>query len=692
MRFSLAYILILLTVLFTFSFLINRYLVHETQTDILADITGTLEALQESFDARLQQMTAISVYVWDEPEFRSGALTNYSYAYRTTIQKRLLAYCATGQYYSDIAYYNADFPGIVFTTAGTRASSMYKTFLDADTGEWLCIDALGREQLNGRWYAADENHDLLSENGAAILYCLPVPNSAGGYLIFEMRETDISRSIPPLQDNSSVLIGTEARQLYPIAETAQSLCTGKDDAIREYTLVSRESGLHYTYLYQADSLIRRMQQTMFWYLLLIVLIGAGSLLAILAMSHHQTQPLERMIDMTGNYIADDIRGLARLQAAMHLLDSYSQQIAWMRLNALQQNVLIRLIRGRYPSADKANEALAHASIIFRQPWRVILLLQSEGENRETIVSDIFSKLASEYDFYSFSYAELSVTVLLLGIPENDVSTLLSEIRRLITASGHSASEIHFAAGNPFTSITGASDCYMEALYALRTGKEISDSLIRSDVQEKIFFPKEELSALEESLADYDRSRVSFLYDILTGIVQKQKSNYLFAVTVLAHMIRIYENALGKTQGTDAAVTSPEDMLHYLHQLHCELKPLLLEKEQENAHAGINAIAEYITSAENLQDLTVGGVAEHFNISPSSLSHRFKEQMNCNISDYITSCKMNRACVLLRSTDLPIAEIATQIGYSQYASFVRQFKRVKGIIPSAYRNEWRQPQE
>lgn len=48
--------------------------------------------------------------------------------------------------------------------------------------------------------------------------------------------------------------------------------------------------------------------------------------------------------------------------------------------------------------------------------------------------------------------------------------------------------------------------------------------------------------------------------------------------------------------------------------------------------------------------------------------------------------MNRACVLLRSTDLPIAEIATQIGYSQYASFVRQFKRVKGIIPSAYRNE------
>lgn len=86
------------------------------------------------------------------------------------------------------------------------------------------------------------------------------------------------------------------------------------------------------------------------------------------------------------------------------------------------------------------------------------------------------------------------------------------------------------------------------------------------------------------------------------------------------------------------------------------------------------------------------MAEHFNINPSCLSHRFKEQMSCNISDYITSCKMNRARVLLRSTDLPIAEIATQIGYSQYTSFVRRFKRVKGIIPSAYRNEWRQPQE
>ena len=62
-------------------------------------------------------------------------------------------------------------------------------------------------------------------------------------------------------------------------------------------------------------------------------------------------------------------------------------------------------------------------------------------------------------------------------------------------------------------------------------------------------------------------------------------------------------------------------------------------------------------------------------------------MGCNISDYILTCKMNHACTLLRSTEETVAYIAEKVGYSQYTSFVRQFKRQKGVTPTAYREAW-----
>ena len=35
----------------------------------------------------------------------------------------------------------------------------------------------------------------------------------------------------------------------------------------------------------------------------------------------------------------------------------------------------------------------------------------------------------------------------------------------------------------------------------------------------------------------------------------------------------------------------------------------------------------------------------------------------------------------------VADIAEKVGYSQYTSFVRQFKRQKGVTPTAYREAW-----
>ena len=46
--------------------------------------------------------------------------------------------------------------------------------------------------------------------------------------------------------------------------------------------------------------------------------------------------------------------------------------------------------------------------------------------------------------------------------------------------------------------------------------------------------------------------------------------------------------------------------------------------------------------------------------------------------------------MLESDELPIDEIAEEVGYSDLASFRRLFRRLSGLTPSEYRRRFRLP--
>ena len=47
--------------------------------------------------------------------------------------------------------------------------------------------------------------------------------------------------------------------------------------------------------------------------------------------------------------------------------------------------------------------------------------------------------------------------------------------------------------------------------------------------------------------------------------------------------------------------------------------------------------------------------------------------------------MHAAQEMLTSTDCSVGQIANEIGYAQPATFMRAFKKVYGMSPTAYRN-------
>ncbi len=91
-------------------------------------------------------------------------------------------------------------------------------------------------------------------------------------------------------------------------------------------------------------------------------------------------------------------------------------------------------------------------------------------------------------------------------------------------------------------------------------------------------------------------------------------------------------------------------------------------------------------AEQYDDpYTLEALAKEYNVSPSSLSHRFKEVTGMSVMEYLLSCRLAAAKNLLIETDLPIGEIVEQCGFSDSSNFSRTFKARTGLSPSAFRN-------
>ena len=109
---------------------------------------------------------------------------------------------------------------------------------------------------------------------------------------------------------------------------------------------------------------------------------------------------------------------------------------------------------------------------------------------------------------------------------------------------------------------------------------------------------------------------------------------------------------------------------------------------QNAPSAISdTVAEVIQYMKiNIQEpLSLDILAAHVNISPSYLSHLFRDETGCSPIEYLARLKINLAKTILKSTTRTISDIGISLGYSSSASFINAFTSRVGISPGQYRN-------
>ena len=91
-----------------------------------------------------------------------------------------------------------------------------------------------------------------------------------------------------------------------------------------------------------------------------------------------------------------------------------------------------------------------------------------------------------------------------------------------------------------------------------------------------------------------------------------------------------------------------------------------------------------SGAEGAQIMQVAEYAQALNITPNHLNKIVKGATGKSTSTWIEEAVMQRAKVLLATTDLPLSEIAARTGIMDQSYFARKFKKHEGVSPSEYR--------
>lgn len=87
-------------------------------------------------------------------------------------------------------------------------------------------------------------------------------------------------------------------------------------------------------------------------------------------------------------------------------------------------------------------------------------------------------------------------------------------------------------------------------------------------------------------------------------------------------------------------------------------------------------------------ITIEELAAAVRLSPSRLSHLFKESTGMSIIDTLNQMRIRQAALLLEHTDRSLADIAYDVGYHNYNHFINQFHKWQSASPSAYRKQKR----
>ncbi|MGN7761354.1 response regulator transcription factor [Paenibacillus sp. 22594] len=110
-----------------------------------------------------------------------------------------------------------------------------------------------------------------------------------------------------------------------------------------------------------------------------------------------------------------------------------------------------------------------------------------------------------------------------------------------------------------------------------------------------------------------------------------------------------------------------------------------ERDTASSCSIINTIKQYVDDQLH-QNITLKRISDSLNFNCAYLGQKFKQHENMSFNEYLLRQRMEKAKLLLETTDMKIYEIADAVGYTEMDWFYKKFREYTGTSANEYRKQ------
>lgn len=214
----------------------------------------------------------------------------------------------------------------------------------------------------------------------------------------------------------------------------------------------------------------------------------------------------------------------------------------------------------------------------------------------------------------------------------------------------------------------------ELRYPVELEKKLLDSMKMLDIQGLEAALRTIYNHLESIGTTKERTK-RILFEMT--IVAERQLEYMMPVIVddgdLPHVLEQLETAATLQGSIDSM---------YEHFSTC-IRKALNDNQGEASEELIHKAKMYV-EANYQKDIGVETVAEFVQMSYSHFCTLFKQVSGYTFLEYLTRLRIEKACFILKHSDVKVFQIAPLVGYQDPRYFTQVFKKVKGMTPTEYR--------
>ncbi len=449
-------------------------------------------------------------------------------------------------------------------------------------------------------------------------------------------------------------------------------------------------------------------------ILLIVFLG----LCVYVISYVIYRPVKQLMNglteeeqkVKGNELEYFADSFAHLKNDKQSLES----VVVEQQDKLQELFELRLIRGEVRSSEELEEYLQNLHLNQYQFFATaVMVLNLRGEqetqsniNEDVICLNLVETLPDSIKQYTWMPLVYNACTLFCIFGDDDENQLLYKIngfykemqtyaentcgyRILMGVSATHTDYHHIRAAyresvNALTmqSVEEDLDCHFYLSSTTMAGSSYNNSF-EKDIQnalkaldkEQCYKVTDEFGSYLQQCENHDEAMIYILRFLNTIL--------LTALDAKVDLNALYPDGLKKLYSEIIEVIEPSRVRRYLKKvLIDEIIQARSKLLENNSYSMMEEIERKIVESKG--NITLAECAEALGVHTTYIWKILKMEKGKSFSDYLEEYKLNEAKRLLLQTNLSVAEIATELNYTNAQNFIRFFSKGTGVTPGKFR--------